>query len=240
MHNPVRIAMWSGPRSISTAMMRSWGNRPDTLVCDEPLYAHFLLRTRRPDPGFEEILAAHESDWRAVVAWLTSPVPAGKSIFFQKHMAHHLLPHISRDWLKQLRHFILIRDPREMIVSLSRVLAEPRILDTGLPQMLELFELLRDDSTPIVDSADVLRDPAGVLSRLCEHLGVPFMNEMLSWPPGPRETDGAWARHWYGNVNSSTGFGRYEPKLETPTGPQKDLLEQALDYYHELHSHKLQ
>ncbi len=231
--------MWSGPRSISTAMMRSWGNRPDTIVCDEPLYAHFLARTRRPDPGFEEILAAHESDWRAVIAWLIGPVPEGKTIFFQKHMAHHLLPHLSREWLRELRHFILIRDPREMIVSLSKVLAHPQITDTGLPQMLELFEFLPEGTTPIVDSADVLRDPARMLRVLCEALGVPFDQTMLSWAPGSRPTDGIWARYWYGNVDRSSGFEPYHRRAEAPLPEQQPLLDEALDYYDELYVRRL-
>src|SRR5438105_2443889 len=119
---PIRIAMWSGPRTISTAMMRSWGNRPDTFVCDEPLYAHYLLVTGAPHPGAAEVIHRHETDWRKVTEWLTGPVPEGKRIFYQKHMAHHLLPDIGEEWLAALTHGFLIRDPEEMLPSLLRVL----------------------------------------------------------------------------------------------------------------------
>ncbi|HEX6984335.1 MAG TPA: hypothetical protein VF170_03110, partial [Planctomycetaceae bacterium] len=142
---PLRLAVWSGPRNISTAMMRSWGNRSDTVVVDEPLYAHYLKVTRLPHPGADEVLAHHESDWRKVAEFLTGPVPGGKRIFYQKHMAHHLLPEIGRDWLSRLTHVFLIRDPKEMLTSLMKVLPEPRVEDTGLPQQVELFERVRDE-----------------------------------------------------------------------------------------------
>src|SRR4051812_20432340 len=146
--------MWSGPRNISTAMLRSWGNRPDTFVCDEPLYAHYLLRTGAPHPGAEEVIRWHETDWRQVVAWLTGDVPGGKAIFYQKHMTHHLLPEIDRGWLDRVRNAFLLRAPRAVLTSLARVLPEPRLEDTGLPQQLELFELVRRRTgrvPPVVD-----------------------------------------------------------------------------------------
>src|SRR6476620_2511022 len=116
---PQYIAMWSGPRSISTAMMRAWGNRPDTVVCDEPFYAHYLLATKHTDhPGYEQIISSHETDWRKVVGWLIGPIPGGKNIFYQKHMAHHLLPGMATDWTDQYSNCFLIRQPREMLLSL--------------------------------------------------------------------------------------------------------------------------
>src|SRR5205823_6569825 len=134
-----RIAMWSGPRNISTALMRSWGNRPDTAVWDEPFYAHYLLRTGIEHPGAQEVIEHHEADWRKVVERITGPVPEGKAIFYQKHMTHHLLPVISRDWLAGVTHAFLIRHPREVLMSLSRVVPRPTLDETGLPQQWELF-----------------------------------------------------------------------------------------------------
>ena len=126
--------MWSGPRNISTALLRSWGNRPDTFVCDEPLYAHYLLQTGLDHPGAEEVIHCHETDSSQVVHWLTCDVPDGKAIFYQKHMAHHLLPQVGREWLGQLTHAFLIRDPRAMLASLDKVFPNPGLADTGLPQ----------------------------------------------------------------------------------------------------------
>src|SRR5215475_1314395 len=182
---PLRIAMWSGPRNISTAMMRAWGNRPDTFVCDEPLYAHYLLKTGVDHPGRDEVIAHHETDWHKVAAWLTGPAPEGKAIFYQKHMTHHLLPEIDRGWLKHLIHCFLIRDPGEMLTSLIKVTPNPRLEDTGLRQQCELFDYVRRDlgqKPPIMDAADVLKNPHGALTRLCDHLGIPFTRDMLSWP----------------------------------------------------------
>jgi len=212
---PLRIAMWSGPRNISTAMLRSFGSRPDTAVCDEPLYACYLARRPVAHPMRDEIVARGETDWRKVAAWLTGPVPDDKAVFYQKHMAHHLLPEIGREWLDALTHAFLIREPREMLLSLSKVMAEPTALDTGLPQQLELFEAVarRTGRTPpVVDARDVLTEPAGVLGALCAALSLEFTPAMLRWEPGLRPTDGIWAEHWYADVARSTGFERWRPR----------------------------
>src|SRR3954454_15226397 len=158
---PLRIAMWSGPRNISTALMRSWGNRPDTVVCDEPLYAHYLRQTGIAHPGAAEVIAHHESDWRKAVAALVGEVPDGKAIFYQKHMAHHLLPQVGRDWLGQVTHAFLIRDPREMLTSLLRILPNPTLPDTGLPQQQEIFAWVRAHTgrvPPVVDAREILEN----------------------------------------------------------------------------------
>lgn len=242
MVSSVRIAMWSGPRNVSTALMRSFGSRADTIVCDEPLYAHYLQETGLEHPGREEILARHETDWRKVVVGLTDPLPEGKRVFFQKHMAHHLLPDVGRGWLADVSHAFLIRDPREMLPSLERVLPEPRIEDTGLPQQLRLLEEVRrrtGTSAPVVDARDLLLDPEAVLQALCAALGIPFDPAMLAWEPGPRPTDGCWAPHWYRSVERSSGFAPYVRKRE-PLGERlAELYGRCAPIYDELASHRL-
>ncbi len=177
-------------------MMRAWGNRPDTFVCDEPLYAHYLLATGSDHPGREEVIAAGETDWRKVVGWLTGEAPEGKPIFFQKHMTHHLLPQIDRAWLSQLTNCFLIRDPREVIVSYLRKNRDPTVEDLGYPQQVEIFQFVRQqhgDVPPVLDARDVLENPRRMLSLLCDRVGLAFDDCMLSWPPGLRATDGVWA-----------------------------------------------
>lgn len=239
---PVRIAMWSGPRNISTALMRSWGNRPDTFVCDEPFYAHYLRETGVGHPGAEEVLASQENDWRKVADWLTGEVPEGKTIFYQKHMAHHLLPHMAGDWLLRLSNALLIRDPREMLTSLLKVTPDASVADTGLLQQWELFEKLREEkgqAPPVIDSRDVLENPRGILEKLCEALGVPFLEEMLSWPPGRRATDGVWAKYWYEAVEQSTGFSPYRPKADEVPPGKTDIYEACERYYKKLYAHRI-
>ncbi len=238
----VRIAMWSGPRNVSTALLRSFGSRGDTVVCDEPLYAHWLRETGTPHPGADEIQRRHETDWRAVAAWLTGPVPAGKSVFYQKHMAHHLLPDVERGWLDGLTHVFLVREPRAMLASLCEVVPRPGLLDTGLPQQVELFErlLARDGAPPpVVDSADLLGDPEGVLRALCDRLDVPFDASMLRWDAGPRETDGCWAEHWYADVLRSTGFRPYRPSRKPLPSSLAPLADACEVLYRRLHVHRL-
>lgn len=240
--NATRIAMWSGPRNISTALMRSFGARPDTTVCDEPLYAHYLLVTGAPHPGRDEVIATHEADWRKVAAALTGPVPGGRRVFYQKHMAHHLLPDIGRDWLDALAHAFLVRDPAAMIASLVRVTPDAGLADTGLPQQAELFERVAQRTgcaPPVIDARDVLADPPGLLAALCDALGIPYDQRMLCWSPGPRDTDGVWAKHWYGAVNASTGF--QAPRDDAPPLPPvlRPLYEQCMPYYERLAAHRL-
>lgn len=238
----VRIAMWSGPRNISTALMRSWESRGDTAVWDEPFYAYYLRETGIDHPGREEVLERHEADWRKVVARLVGPVPDGRAIHYQKHMAHHLLPGVDRGWLHDVRNAFLIRDPREMLTSLIRVTPEPTVADTGLPQQWEIFERVaarRGAPPPVVDARDVLEDPPGLLRRLCESLGVPFRTAMLSWKPGPRATDGAWARHWYAVVEASSGFQPYVPKAEAVPERLAAVHEKCAEIYGRLHEHRL-
>lgn len=208
-NEPVRIAMWSGPRNISTALMRSWGNRPDTVVCDEPFYAHYLEATRRDHPGADEVIANGQTDWRKVIARLTGNAPDGKHIFYQKQMTHHLLPGIDRAWLGDVSNCFLIRDPADVISSYIRKNNDPALEDVGFVQQAEIFDwvcLHTGAIPPVIDARDVLENPEKILRSLCDAVGVEFTEAMLSWPPGLRETDGIWAKHWYGEVEKSTGF----------------------------------
>jgi hypothetical protein len=239
---PLRIAMWSGPRNISTALMRSFGSRADTAVCDEPLYAFYLARRAVDHPAREEVVARGETDWRKVASFLTGPIPGGKAVFYQKHMAHHLLPEVGREWLEELTHAFLIRDPREMLLSLERVMPRPSLSDTGLPQQLELFHAVAERvgrPPPVIDARDVLADPEGVLRALCVALQLEFTPAMLSWEPGLRETDGVWAKHWYQDVARTTGFGRRQLRAGELRGELATVHEQCLEPYGELHAQRL-
>lgn len=234
--------MWSGPRNVSTALMRSFGNRPDTVVVDEPFYAHYLRETGLAHPGRDEVVARHETDWRRVAAALHGPLPDGRTVHYQKQMAHHLLPHVGRQWLQGLHHAFLIRDPREMLLSLDRKLDDLRLEDTGLPQQLGIFESFAASTgaaPPVIDAADLLQDPAGVLGTLCERLGIVFDPSMLRWPPGPRATDGVWARHWYEQVERSTGFAPWQPREGRLDGPLARIEAACRPLYERLRAHRL-
>ena len=232
--------MWSGPRNISTALMRSWENRPDTAVVDEPLYAHYLQATGVDHPGRDEVVAAGEPDWRAVVAGLVGPAPPGVAVLYQKHMTHHLLPDIDRGWVAGLTNVLLIRDPREVVASYVRSRAEVTVDDVGLPQQVRLYEELAaaGPPPPVIDAADFLRAPEAHLRALCDHAGVAFTDRMLSWPPGPRATDGVWGRYWYDAVWASTGFAPYRPGRPALDGPAAEVAAACLPLYERLHARR--
>jgi hypothetical protein len=206
------------------------------------LYAHYLLHTGLRHPGAEEVIARHPTDWRQVTEWLTGPVPGGKPIFYQKQMSHHLLPHIDRGWLGQVTSCFLIREPREMLTSLLKFIPLPTLADTGLPQQAEIFRQTAErDGTPppVIDARDVLDDPRRILTGLCAALGVAFDERMLSWPPGPRDTDGVWAKHWYAQVVTTTGFGTYKSKDEPVPDELLPLLDQCQELYESLYAHRI-
>jgi len=211
----LRIAMWSGPRNISTAMMRAWENRPDCEVVDEPLYASYLAATGIDHPMREEVLASQPQRFADAVATITE-APTHAPIQYQKHMTHHLIEGADLAWLARLRHAFLIRDPRRVIASYRDKRGRPTLSDLGYEQQVAIYEHLcqTGERPPVILAEDVLRAPEPALRLLCEALEVPFDDAMLHWPAGPRDSDGVWAPHWYGAVWQSTGWS--PPSDEPP------------------------
>jgi hypothetical protein len=234
----IRLACWSGPRNISTATMRAWENRPDTEVVDEPLYAWYLARTGLDHPGRDEVIQAGETDWRRVVESLTRPWPDGPVLQYQKHMAQHLLPELPREWISSLRNVLLIRDPAEVVSSYLRSRTSVASEDIGILQQLEL-QVLLGPSVPIIDSADFLRAPEAYLRWLCSYVDVDFTDAMLSWPPGPRDSDGAWAPYWYHAVLLSTGFEPYRPRRVELTPEGEAVVARTRPAYERLYDARL-
>jgi len=239
---PLRLAMWSGPRNISTAMMRAWENRGDCAIVDEPLYAHYLACTGLDHPGRAEVIAAGETDWRKVAARLTGPVPEGKPIWYQKHMTHHLLPHIARDWLGGLTHVFLIRDPREVLLSYIKSRPSVTADDLGVLQEQEIFDSVRNvqgRAPPVIDAGEFLKAPEAHLRALCEQLGIPYTPRMLSWPPGPRASDGVWAPHWYEAVRRSTGFEPHRARSREVPPEFQSVVDAVTPAFEALCAHRL-
>ena len=235
------LAMWSGPRNISTAMMRSFGNRPDTEVVDEPLYGHYLATTGAPHPGREEILASMATDWREVVARITRR-PAEGRVLYQKHMTHHITPDVEPEWIHELENCFLIRAPEDVVRSYRVRRPEGVAEDLGFAQQARIFELVRartGQTPPVIDARDVLENPRGTLAALCERLALPFHEGMLAWPAGPRPTDGVWGKHWYDAVERSTGFARARAPVE-PLGEGSRVVAAACrPYYEILREHRI-
>jgi len=223
-------------------MMRAWGNRPDTVVVDEPFYACYLKTTGKKHPGAEEVIAAGETDWRKVISQLAGPIPNGKRIFFQKHMTHHLLPEMDRHWLSAVTNCFLIRDPREVISSYLKKREDPTLEDLGFTQQAEIFDFVRNRAKsvpPVVDAKDVLENPERILRLLCDAVGVQFSKSMLSWPPGLRETDGPWARHWYTEVAKTTSFRPYRPADYKVPERLRQIYECCRECYEQLYEYRL-
>ena len=236
---PIRIAMWSGPRNISTAMMRAFENRPHTAVIDEPFYAAYLAATGIDHPMRDGILASQPTDPRAVVATLLGPVPGGASVFYQKHMTHHMLQEFDLDFMASCKNVFLIRAPDRVIASYARKREQATLADLGFARQLELFEREADRlgaAPPVIDADEFLQQPRLYLTSLCIELNISFWEKMLSWPSGRRTTDGIWAAHWYGAVENSTCFSPAQPSL-----PSTDcsLARSAWPYYQRMYAHRL-
>ena len=239
----LRLAVWSGPRNISTALMRAWENRADCTVIDEPLYAAYLAATGLDHPLRDEVIAAGETDWRRVADVLTGPVPGGRPIWYQKHMAHHLLPGMSLDWVHGLTNVLLIRDPAEVVESYLK--SRPTVVpeDIGLLQQAALFDELchagSGEPPLVIDADDFLRDPEAHLRALCERLGVAFDAAMLHWPAGPRPSDGVWAPAWYATVWQSTGFEPWRARQPRLDPAARAVAEACRPAYERLRSQRL-
>lgn len=230
------VCLWSGPRNVSTALMYSFAQRPDTRVVDEPLYGHFLRVTGTLHPGRDEVMANVNCDGNAVMNELLSESSRGSGVLFMKQMAHHLVQ-VDKSFLAQTANIFLIRDPQQMLPSLTIQLPEAGLFDTGLKMQWELYEELVDSgqSPAIIDSRELLLNPPDVLSRLCQHLGIPFFDDMLTWPAGPIDEDGIWAPHWYHAVHRSTGFAAYQHKTGFPER-LKPLLDECAPWYERLYA----
>jgi hypothetical protein len=237
----LRIAMWSGPRNISTAMMRSWENRSDTEVIDEPFYAFYLNKTRSPHPCFDEVLQSQSDNYEQVVTELTKDVCNSK-VQYQKHMTHHMLTGIDLTWVKDLQHCFLIRDPAQVVNSYTNSRGVCSVEDIGIKRQFELYQDISQISgqdIPIIDSNDVLKNPECVLRLLCEKLGVSYIPEMLSWPQGSRTSDGVWAKHWYKNVDNSSGFALHLAQHLQLNDEQLSVVNQVQPFYQQLYNKRI-
>ena len=236
--------MWSGPRNLSTALMRAFENRSDCAVSDEPFYAAYLAATGLDHPLRDEVLASQPVDWRAVAAALTGPAPGGAPLWYQKHMTHHMLPAFGREWIDQCRNAFLIRDPVRVLASYVRSREDVTLADIGVVQQSELFDRVADrlgQAPPVIDAAEVLADPARILSALCAALGVAFDPAMLTWPSGKRASDGVWAPAWYASVEASTGFaanGEGTPVPQLPAHLAR-TADEAETHYQRLAGYRL-
>lgn len=238
----VRVAAWSGPRNISTAMMRSWENRPDTVVVDEPFYAAFLARTGIDHPGRDEVLASQPTDPAEVLAGLLAPPSPGVRVQYAKHMSHHLDPEEDLGWTLGFRNLLLVRDPQEVVASYvrSREACEPEDIGLLQQQRLARFWDERGVEVPVIDAGDFLTDPEAHLRWLCDWLGVDFTPAMLSWPAGPRESDGVWAPYWYDAVLASTGFEPRRPREVDLSPHDATVAEACRPAYEELTARRIQ
>jgi len=235
----MKIAMWSGPRNLSTAMMYAFAQRPDCAVWDEPFYAAYLAKTGLKHPMRDRIIAAGQADPDKVIAGCTGSNPAGKPHFYQKHMTQHMLPDIPRGWLADVTNVFLIRHPARVVASYAAKREHPTPDDIGFRQQWDLFQHCQSlGQTPVViDSADIRADPAAALSWLCSALGLSWDPAMLHWPAGGNPADGVWASHWYSAVHRSTGFAGPEPGLPQISSEYKGLVNAALPYYRQLAEH---
>ena len=232
----MRIAMWSGPRNLSTAMMYAFGNRPDFAIWDEPFYAPYLAKTGYDHPMAAEIIAAHESDPEKVAERFLDTIPAQKPHFYMKHMPHHMIDGFPTVWAKECVNIHLIRHPARVIASYGVKRSDITDDDIGFRQQAELFDQI---GGIVIDSAEIRQDPENMLKKLCAAIDLPFDPAMLSWSAGPRADDGIWAAHWYNAVHKSTGFAGAEGDLPILTGRDVNLLENALPYYEKMAAHKI-
>jgi hypothetical protein len=237
MNGHVNIAMWSGPRNISTAMMYSFGNRADCFAWDEPFYGFELKTHGRDHPMRDEIIAANECDWQKLVAQCLGAPPGGKRVFYQKHMTHHMLPGFDRAWIRGLTNAFLIRSPERVLASYAKKWSEVSLGAIGFVEQAEIFDLVADrlgDAPPVVDADDILSNPRDKLAKLCDACGIAFDEAMLTWSKGPKPFDGVWGPHWYNAVWQSTGFDKPPAQPASLPDELRAIADAARPYYEKL------
>ena len=242
MNNSKIIGMWSGPRNISTALMRSFENRSDTAIIDEPFYAFFLNKTGIKHPIYKKVIETYDTSWDDVSNTLTGPIPNNKNIWYQKLMTHHWIENESLNWLKKIHNCFLIRNPKQVIPSYLKIHTDVTPELIGLPQQLHIFNYIMEKTNKIpvvISSEDILKNPKLMLERLCDLLNIPFSKQMLKWPEGPRESDGIWGEYWYENVVKTTSFSK--PLHRDVKIPNRflSLLDECMDYYKKMEHYKI-
>ena len=238
----MRIACWSGPRNISTALMRSWSSRNDSFVSDEPFYAYYLKNKKLKHPMYKEIIQTYPNEYDQIVKNLTSKIiPNNKKVWYQKHMAHHLLDFNNIKWIKKMYNCILIRHPKYVINSYIKKNNLDDISELGYTQQFALFEYLKKNNNPVIviDSNSLLKNPEKIISIWCEKLDINFDSYMMKWEQGYHINDGIWAKHWYNNVINTTGFQKLPNKIVKIDKKYHGIYEKSLDYYNELFRYSL-
>ena len=227
------IACWSGPRNISTALMRSWSSRDDTFVIDEPFYAYYLNKTKLKHPMSNEIINHYSCNYDKIVENLLGKIPDGKKIYYQKHMAHHLVDESKIEWIKKCENCILIRHPKEVIYSYTAKNSLSYIEELGYPQQYAIIQLLKkaNKSFIVIESSELLENPKKVLINWCKKIDIKFNISMLNWEKGNHDNDGIWWKHWYDNVIKSTGFQKNSKKDITIENKYDSIYNESMKYY---------
>jgi hypothetical protein len=237
----IRVAMWSGPRNISTTMLRSFGARGDCAVSDEPFYGCFLQTTGADHPLREEVIAAMDCDWASVAKAMRGPAPGGQPVWYQKHMPHHMEGSISIADFPNHAHAFLIREPERVIASYGVKRGAAKFEDLGYARLLEYFEWARGQGLdpPVIDTSTFLTDPAAKLPVLCERLGIAWDPAMLRWEPGIHPEDGIWASHWYDQVAASSTFGPPPGALPVLNGAAAELAARCRPHYEAMQTYAI-
>ena len=236
------ITMWSGPRNVSTALMRSFENRSDCFVSDEPFYSYFLHRTGLEHPLRDEIIKSGLVDYKKIIKYITGTIPSSKKIWYQKHMAHHILPEVDMNWIKNMRNCLLVRHPSDVILSYIKKNEINSIQQLGYLQQVEIYEMLYQElgTYPVViDTQDLLQEPKKMLIKVCENLRIKFDEKMLSWPSGSRETDGIWGKHWYKQVEASTSFNPYVKTNRIIPPKYQVIYDECMKQYNFLYQNRI-
>jgi len=233
----MRIACWSGPRNISTALMRSWSSRKDSFVSDEPFYAYYLKERQLKHPMYKEIIDYYPDKYDDVVRSITSEIPNGKKHWYQKHMAHHLIDLNNIDWIRNLENCILIRHPKDVIKSYVKKNTLNNVDELGYPQQYKIIKYLNSINKKfiVIDSSILLNNPEKILSQWCSSINLEFDTSMLRWEKGNHAQDGIWWKHWYDNVITTTHFQRFSSNEDQLNQKYQSIYDEALDYYNKLY-----
>ena len=234
------IFMWSGPRNLSTALMRSFENRKDTYVLDEPFYAYYLKKTGLNHPMKKEIINHYPVSQKKIIKLITSK-PENEKIFYQKHMTQHIIKNTNLDWIRNGYNCFLISHPAKVINSYIKKNSLRNIDDIGFKKQFKIFNKVKKNNLNfiVINADNILINPNKTIKKLCKLLKIKFSKKMLSWPKGKRSSDGIWSKVWYKNVELSNTFSKYRKEKINVPKKYKKIYEESLKYYNQMNEYSI-
>jgi Sulfotransferase domain len=237
MADPKPIALWAVPRSLSTAFERVFVERDDLEVLHEPFSASYYYGEDRLSDRYSYVEPEPQHNYQNVLAEV---LKARQKRVFLKDMAYQAKEVMGPEFISNFVNTFIIRDPKYVLSSLYKMWPDFTLEETGYEELYWAFRYATEagEDPVVVDAMTFSENPVGILSAYCEHLGIPFRANSLSWEPGEVEEWKDW-EEWHEAAQHSTGIKRAERRDPTLPEELQEAYEHCLPYYYTLAAHTI-